>query len=414
MKTVAYLANSFPEPGEPYVWEEIRELRRQGQRILCCSFRRPANSPSELENFRAETLYLFPQKVTHAIEALAVLLLKLHLIFDLFRRAVTGPEPLLRRMRTLAHTYLGAYVAVCLRKEGVGHIHIHHGYFSAWAGMVAARFLNVTFSLTLHGSDLLVRADYIDSKLANCQFCVTISEFNRSCIRGHYPGVDPDKILVHRLGVDCDSWRPSQKNIADDAFSILSVGRLHPVKNHEFLLRACDSLAKAGVEFKCTIAGDGEEHERLQALIRKLGLEGRVQLCGQVPRESLPELYGDADVVVFTSRSEGIPLAAMEAMAIERVVLAPAITGIPELIEHGKTGFLYEPNSLEDFMAKLMEIRSKQDLLKHVRSAARKHVEDHFSLRNNLEVFASDFMSRLAGKEQNEELHHAHSVLQQI
>jgi len=68
--------------------------------------------------------------------------------------------------------------------------------------------------------------------------------------------------------------------------------------------------------------------------------------------------YDRADLVVLTSRSEGIPLVLMEAMARGRIVLAPAITGIPELVIAGKTGFLYEPGSLQDFVARLLFIRS--------------------------------------------------------
>ena len=59
------------------------------------------------------------------------------------------------------------------------------------------------------------------------------------------------------------------------------------------------------------------------------------------------------DLVVLTSRSEGIPLVLMEAMAHGKTVLAPAITGIPELVKDGETGFLYRAGSLEDFIAKI-------------------------------------------------------------
>ena len=69
-------------------------------------------------------------------------------------------------------------------------------------------------------------------------------------------------------------------------------------------------------------------------------------------------LYDRADVVVLTSRSEGIPLVLMEAMARGKIVLAPAITGIPELVIAGKTGFLYEAGSLDDFVDRLLFIRS--------------------------------------------------------
>ena len=81
-------------------------------------------------------------------------------------------------------------------------------------------------------------------------------------------------------------------------------------------------------------------------------------MLGHVPREQMDSLYDRADVVALTSRSEGIPLVLMEAMARGRIVLAPAITGIPELVIPGKTGFLYKPGSLEDFVDRLLFIHS--------------------------------------------------------
>ena len=74
-------------------------------------------------------------------------------------------------------------------------------------------------------------------------------------------------------------------------------------------------------------------------------------------RPQLDSLYRRADVVVLTSRSEGIPLVLMEAMARGRIVLAPAITGIPEIVIPGKTGFLYAPGALQDFVAKILFIQ---------------------------------------------------------
>jgi len=233
--------------------------------------------------------------------------------------------------------------------------------------MVAARLLNATFSLTLHGSDLLVRAAYLDCKLENCRFCITISEFNRIYICQKYPAIDRQKILVHRLGVDPGYWRPALRPTNTVRFAILTVGRLHAVKNHDFLIRACGELAKAGVDFRCVIAGGGHERGPLLALVDELELQNKVELRGHVAREQLRELYSHADAVVFTSRSEGIPLAAMEAMAMERAVLAPAITGVPELIRSGRTGFLYRPGSMDDFVAKLMEIQAGRISLDEIR-----------------------------------------------
>jgi colanic acid/amylovoran biosynthesis glycosyltransferase len=414
MSRIAYLAKSFPEQGEPYVWEEIQQLRQHQQEIICCSFRRPAKIPQKLAPFSREALYVLPVGFGSALRATVFLLGNVHLVLDLLWRAINGPQPIQRRFRTLAHSWLGACLAARLNNQNISHIHVHHGYFASWAGMVAARFLNASFSMTLHGSDLLVRADYLDTKLRECKFCVTVSEFNRNCIRAKYPEIDHDKILVHRLGVDPDFWHSWPKNSSDPAFSILSVGRLHPVKNHEFLISACAELKRANLDFRCIIAGEGPEHQRLQGLIESLGLVGKVELRGDVPREELPHLYREADVIAFTSHSEGIPVAAMEAMAMERIVLAPKITGIPELIDHHQTGFLYEPNSMEDFLVKLTEIRINRSFLKQVREAARKHVDLNFNQGRNLEKFAADFLFHVDARKAGTERNDADLVLQQI
>ncbi len=395
MTSIAYVANSFPEASEAYVSHEILELRRHGCRVLPCSFRKSRESSDVRESLGHGTAYVFPLAFGRCLLASWLCISKFAAIADLVRRAVRGPETFPRRMRTLLHTWLGAYLAVLLRAERVEHIHVHHGFFASWCAMVAARLLDVGFSMTLHGSDLLVRADYLECKLQNCRFCFTVSEFNRNHVLNHYP-IARDKVAVHRIGVDLDSWRPSQL-AHSSTFTLVSVGRLHPVKNHSFLLLACHSLKTAGVPFRCLLAGDGPEREKLARLISELGLEWEVRLLGQVPQAQLSHLYAQANAVVLTSHSEGIPVTLMEAMAMERVVLAPAITGIPELVSHGKTGFLYKRGSLDDFLTKVNAIAESGQNLNSLRHAARRQIERNYESRRNLASFAQDFLARITG-----------------
>jgi len=412
MNKIAYLANSFPEAVEAYVWEEIRELRSRGKAVVACSFRRPRQVAAQSAEMASETTYLFPLEPRLALHGCWMFFSQLPLIMDFLWRAIHGPEPIQRKMRAIAHTWLGAYLAAALRKKHITHIHIHHGYFSSWVGMVAARILGATFSLTLHGSDLLVRADYLDCKLKHCRFCITVSEFNRTYIREKYPELDRRKVLVHHLGVDLDFWTSTQNTAP--SFSIISVGRLHPVKNHEFLIRACYELKHAGLKFHCAIAGEGEERARLQNLVFKMCLQNEVEFCGHVGRDRLRILYSQADVVVLTSHSEGIPQTLMEAMAMERVVLAPAITGIPELISDRQTGFLYQQNSLTDFVDELVSIAAAKPSLENLGRQARRRIQLYFNRQRNLDTWAEDFIRHLDRTSQEQESSHANPVLQQV
>ena len=98
-------------------------------------------------------------------------------------------------------------------------------------------------------------------------------------------------------------------------------------------------------------------------------------------------------MVVLTSRSEGIPLVLMEAMARGKPVLAPAITGIPELVIDGENGFLYSPGSLEDFVARVQSIYGSLATLGDLGRAAREQVQQHFNRDKNLDAFRELFLN---------------------
>jgi glycosyltransferase involved in cell wall biosynthesis len=193
---------------------------------------------------------------------------------------------------------------------------------------------------------------------------------------------------------------------------MLAVGRLHPVKDHAFLLHACHELKSFGIDFLCLVAGEGPQRPWLEHLIRNLGLEDQVKLLGHLCRQELEACYGLCDLVVLTSRSEGIPLVLMEAMARCKTVLAPAITGIPELVKHGETGFLYRAGSLEDFVAHIEIIRNSPSALPRMRRAARQHVLEHFDREKNLAALADLMIFRITRKVRQES--HENPLLQQI
>jgi len=332
-----------------------------------------------------------PVQVQAAIRAIKVVAAQFSLLAEFFYIASTQ-ESWPRRFRAVVHTLLGACFAAQLRDRAIAHIHVHHGYFASWVAMVAARLLGISFSMTLHGSDLLLHHAFLGQKLRRCLFCLTISDFNRRHILKSYPEISPDKIRVQRLGVQTiNSASEDGGHQSGSQLIMLSVGRLHRVKDHAFLLRACAELKRRGVWFVCLIAGDGPEREALQRLAGGLSLEGSAVFLGHVPHEKLEAYYSICDLVVLTSRSEGIPLVLMEAMAHSRIVLAPAITGIPELVLDGQTGFLYRPGDTNDFVDRVGGISRMLPGLNVLRRRARRHVLEHFNRERNLEEFAELF-----------------------
>jgi colanic acid/amylovoran biosynthesis glycosyltransferase len=432
MLTVAYLANEYPSAVERYVGEEIRELQSRGVRVVAGSVRKP-QSAKVCDRATEPAIIVQSAGAIVLLRALCLCASQWRRMSPLLVRLMfQGNERPWQRLKAVAHTFLGACYAVMLGRSEVDHIHVHHGYFGSWIAMTAARLLRVGFSMTLHGSDLLLRGAYLDVKLAECRFCLTISDYNRNYILRRYPDTSPGKIVVSRLGVEIPPHRSAEvKQRTANPLKLVSVGRLHAVKNHEFLVRACAHLRDSGVTNYCEIAGDGPEKKKLEFLIRQLRLNDQVKLLGHIAQEQLGPLYDSADLVVLTSRSEGIPLVLMEAMARKKLVLAPAITGITELVTPARTGFLFQPGSAEDFLRQVIAIdgmlreerkaarlsasvpsKQRRARLEWIRHAARTHVSHNFNRKKNLEMFCDIFLERTI--QQSEEIPDANLVLQQI
>jgi len=415
MITVAYIANEFPSPLEPYVIDEVTELRRRGTQVICCSGKRvsPAHLSLAERAFWKETRYFQPLSDDQLLRAARRLASTRHHLWRILRPLLweRDASPALR-LRALGHTLMGAALAKELASLDVRHIHAHHGYFASWMAFTAAQLLDIGFSLTLHGSDLLRRADLLSAKLRACQFCVTISDFNRRHILSHYPATPPEKVIVQRLGVDrILSWPTTAMAEGNGRrFCLLSVGRLHPVKDHRFLIQASASLRNQGLNFICWIVGEGPERPALERQIAALGLQAHVYLIGHVPRRDLSGYYRYADLVVMTSQSEGIPVVLMEAMAHGKLVLAPAITAIPELVQHHRTGFLYQPGSLPDFVSAVQWIQARMASLTEIRHAAAATVAASYNREQNLHSFAEQFIARLQPSNGD----YANPVLQQV
>ena len=129
----------------------------------------------------------------------------------------------------------------------------------------------------------------------------------------------------------------------DLADYLLFVGRLRIRKGVEVLLDALSRLAGDAAGFHLVIAGDGEHRRALEVATRRLGLTDRVRFLGVCSAGKVRQLLGGARALVVPSLYEGMPLVVLEAMESAVAVVASAVSGIPEVVEHGRTGWLVSP-----------------------------------------------------------------------
>ncbi|MFI5005820.1 MAG: glycosyltransferase [Solirubrobacterales bacterium] len=171
-----------------------------------------------------------------------------------------------------------------------------------------------------------------------------------------------------------------------DAPVVALIGRLVPAKAPDVFLRAVAQAALRVPTLSALIVGDGPLRAELEGEAQRLGLAGRVVFLGV--RKDVPELLSGLDAVLFSSVREGFSLTMLEAMAAGVPVIATEVGGTPELITHGRTGLLVPPGQPEQLAQALVGLLLDPAGAAAIRAAARKSVEERFSLSSMVEAHA--------------------------
>ncbi len=196
-------------------------------------------------------------------------------------------------------------------------------------------------------------------------------------------GADSGRVEVIPPGVDSARFRPldakeSRRRLGiDGGRLLLYVGRLERLKGVDILLRAVATLEDAE-DVELMVVGGAEnspERARLERLACKLGIDGRVSFVGSVDQERLPQYYSAADICVLPSYYESFGLAALEAAACGRPVVASSVGGLPAIVRDGETGYLVQWRCPGPFVERLEILLANEHLRREMGAAARRRAE---------------------------------------
>jgi len=203
------------------------------------------------------------------------------------------------------------------------------------------------------------------------------------------------KFHVVRLGVDSKLFtpRPSLKN--DRALEIISVGRLVPDKGQLVLLQAFSQLRSCEHRARLRLVGDGPERPRIEAFIHENDLGDSVLLEGALNHDATKRLLAQADIFVLSSFAEGLPVALMEAMAMELPCVSTFIAGIPELIRPEVDGLLVPASSHEALADALQRLIADADLRRALARSGRSRVVKLYDLATNVGLLAQTLSHQL-------------------
>ena len=272
--------------------------------------------------------------------------------------------------------------AVRLHKIDIIHAHMPKSHVLAG---IAGALVHKPVVATVHGMhvtphELGVALAVRSHLIANCQ---------ETYIQALALGVPKERVNLIHNGVDPDVFNPNKSGkkfrelmgIPATATLVGFVGRLEHEKGPDLFLRAADYIHHLRPEVHFAIVGDGSMREKLGAMSRQMRLGRQLHFADWATDTAA--VYPSFDIVAHTSRSDGTSLVLLEAMACGRPVVGMGIGGVREIIENEHGGMLVEPGDWEGLGNQVLSLLKQPDLLKKMGVAARRRIEEKFTVLSN-------------------------------
>ncbi|MBQ3107117.1 MAG: polysaccharide pyruvyl transferase CsaB, partial [Firmicutes bacterium] len=269
-----------------------------------------------------------------------------------------------------------------------------HGARANMVGAIVGRKRKIPVMSTVHSDP---RLDYLgmpfkqhtfgtinNIALRRMDYLVSVaSDMQKRLISRNF---DPQRIFIVYNGLDFGTPEEAalvEKKRAAEQYPKERVvvgiaARLNPIKDISTVIRAVALAAETDDRICLKIAGSGEEEELLRNLVKELHAEDRVEFCGWV--NDMKGFFQDVDVNVLASLSETFPYSLLEGAQVRCPAVASRVGGIPDLITHGETGFLFEPGDVKTFAGYLVRLAGNPALRKELGEALYKKARDTFSL----------------------------------
>ncbi len=350
---IAYLSTHYPSVSHTFIQGEIVALEAEGVEVVPMALNRPQASDllTDLDHREAaRTFYVkavAPATIVATVTSAAI------------RHPVAVTAGALNALRagganvglgvkTLMQFFEAILVWRHCERHGLTAIHAHFGQAPASVASQAAAFgRNVvrrrwTWSATIHGWHEFVTEDTsrLRAKLADADLVVCVSNFTRSQLQRLSPPADWPKLAIVRCGIDFKAFPPRPLASVSAPPMIVIIARLSPEKGHTVLLEAVAQLRRQGFHTTVRVIGIGPFRDDLEKAASRLGIADAIEFTGALPPSEVAAQLRQADVFCLPTFAEGLPVSIMEAMAIGVPVVTTYISGIPELVIDGQTGWV--------------------------------------------------------------------------
>ena len=403
------ILKGYPRISETFISNEILLLEKQGFPVHLFSMRRPRESftHQSVNRIEAAVDYL-PETLLKPLPRLlyhnCLLAARRPRVYT--RALKTAYQRLLRTRKsaTLKHLFQAGYLVRRLMPgRGVIHLHAHFAHSPASVAMFASILSGLPFSFTAHAKDIYTSDPrQLREKAALAKFVVTCTEYNRRHLMSLCDG-EPGKI--HRVyhGIDTRLFSQGLDGIskAEKPYRILTVARIIAKKGLPTVYRALKVLKDKGIAFRHTLIGDGEDREKILAVIKDLDLDDNTRWLGTRPHEVVRDYYRRAHLFVLgcevapNGDRDGIPNVLFESMAMGVPVVATRVSAIPELVETEKTGLLVAPGHPQQLAEAMLKMLQDEALRARVIPAARQRVLQNFDNKVLIRELAAIYQNEI-------------------
>lgn len=220
------------------------------------------------------------------------------------------------------------------------------------------------------------------------RFIVVSESLAKAMIHGH--GVPQEQVTRIYNGIETDIYQPAGQSInrhrireefriSDNEILIGSIGRLAWPKGFEFFIRAIPDIIQTLPNARFLLVGDGSLRHDLETLAKSLNLQSCLVFAGQ--RKDIRDILAAIDIVVVPSIQEGFPVLTLEAMAMEKPIVATAIDGVMEQIVNGREGLLVAPKNPPAIAQAAKSLADDQSLARSLGKNARDKAVQDFSIQ---------------------------------
>lgn len=402
----AFVLKGYPRLSETFIAQEIRALERRHLSIAIYALRHPTDEhrhPVHDEiaapvHYLPEYLHDEPGRVFAAWRSAR------HLAGFRAARRLWLKDLARDRSRNRVRRFGQAMVLATMLPDDIEHIHAHFMHTPASVARYAARMRGLPWSFSAHAKDIWTSPAWEKAeKLGDCTWAVTCTRANRDHLAALAPGARVE-LVYHGLDLTCFTpppEQPSERPSPDGGDAarpvmLLSVGRAVEKKGYDDLLAALARLPET-LAWRLDHIGGGPLLGRLKEEAARLGIAQNIRWLGAKPQAEVLAAYRAADLFVLASRKaadgdmDGLPNVLMEAQSQALAVISTRLSAVPELIEHGETGWLVAPRDVAALADAIEKLARDSGLRAGLGGAGLRRIHERFALEPCLDPLARRF-----------------------